>query len=302
MMMAFWPAHFPSGKIDWGAVWDQNSTNIKVPTGLESLNPDGIGSIIYFTDAAPEGLTNALAHFPGATKLGLFAAPTPFITGRPVTLFQGDKIYGTGAVGLALKHPRPETQVTFHGMEPLCPPMLVSKAEGNLVISLDNKNPTQLLLSAIRAAGVDLRSETVGLFEDSNEFALATLRDEKPHQMFSIMSGDPSRGTIALRSMSAPPVGSWVQFFHSPNSETSSLEGKQGPKHKRLQFVTSSPTGNTQFAGSTNDGVWVLEDEFTVASEEGFILSRSEEGKSEAPWTSTIPGSVGALSWTLQDA
>ncbi|KAJ6508977.1 hypothetical protein C8R45DRAFT_969473 [Mycena sanguinolenta] len=292
----------PSGKIDWGAVWDQNSTNIKLPTGLDSLNPDDIGTVIYFTDAAPEGLTNALARFPGATKLGLFAAPTPFTTGRPVTLFQGDKIYGTGAVGLALRHPKPHAQVIFYGMEPLCPPMLVSQAEGNLVISLDNKNPTQLLLSAIRAAGIDPRSEKFGLFEDSNEFALATLREEKPHQMFSIMSGDPSRGTIALRSMSAPPVGSRVQFFHSPNPKTSPWEGKRNPKQKRLQFTASSSTGGTQFVGLTNDDVCVHEDEFTVASEEGFILSRSEEGKSEAPWTSTIPGSVGALSWTPEDA
>ncbi|KAJ7211494.1 hypothetical protein B0H12DRAFT_1033472 [Mycena haematopus] len=202
----------PSGKIDWGAVWDQNLTNNELPAGLEALNPDDIGTIIYFTDAAPEGLTNALARFPGATKLGLFAAPTPFITGRPVTLFQGNKIYGTGAVGLALNHPEADAQVVFRGMEPLCPPMLVSKAEGNLVISLDNKNPTQLLLAAIQAAGVVPRSES-GLFEDGDVFALATLRADKPHQMSAIMSGDPSRGTIALRSMSAPPVGSWVQVI-----------------------------------------------------------------------------------------
>src|ERR1700722_3453330 len=35
-------------------------------------------------------------------KVGLIASSTPFITGRPVTLFHNDKIYSSGAVGVAL--------------------------------------------------------------------------------------------------------------------------------------------------------------------------------------------------------
>jgi hypothetical protein len=53
---------------------------------------------------------------------------------------------------------------------------IISRAEGNLVISLNNKNPTQLLLAAIRAAGIDFAASDS--LKDNDEFALATLRAE----------------------------------------------------------------------------------------------------------------------------
>ncbi|KAJ7935490.1 hypothetical protein B0H13DRAFT_1447387, partial [Mycena leptocephala] len=198
-----------SGNINWGDVWDQSLANNELPTDKGffgfwkyGVKPDEIATIIYFSDAAPEGLSNALARFSGTTKLGLFAASTPFITGRPVTLFKSEKIYESGAVGLALRHPKANhTRVQFLGMKALSSPMVVTQAEGNLVISLDNKNPTQLLLAAIRASGIEFRPSDS--FRDNDEFSLAALDADKPRQMCSIMSGDPSRGIIALRSMSA---------------------------------------------------------------------------------------------------
>jgi hypothetical protein len=53
----------------------------------------------------------------------------------------------------------------------------VFRAEGNLVISLDNKNPTQLLLAAIRASGIEFRPSDS--FRDNDEFSLATLEADK---------------------------------------------------------------------------------------------------------------------------
>ncbi|KAF7365365.1 hypothetical protein MVEN_00408700 [Mycena venus] len=265
----------PSGNIDWGTVWNQSLTNNELPSGLQSASLDEIGTIVYFTDAAPEGLSNTLARFRGATKLGLFAASTPFITGRPVTLFKGDKIYEAGAVGLALKHPKANARVQFLGMEPLCPPMLVTQAEGNLVISLDNKNPTQLLLAGIRAAGID---SAVSSLKDNDEFALATLRGEDPHQMCTIMSGDPSRGTIALRSMSAPPIGARVQFFHRPRSTTVTIPQElTNPLSQRqtLGFMAYPETQTHQHIHSVEgeEGVThIFQDTFLAASEGGLHL------------------------------
>ncbi|KAF8208764.1 hypothetical protein K438DRAFT_2012730 [Mycena galopus ATCC 62051] len=289
----------PSGNVDWGSVWDQNLTNNELPSGLQSLNPDDVGTIIYFTDTAPEGLVNALTRFPGATKLGLFATPTPFITGRPVTLFQDDKIYGAGAVGLALRRPKANARVTFLGMEPFCPPMLVTKAEGNLVISLDNKNPTQLLLAAIQAAGAD--SAASGLFKDSDAFSLATLQGEELHQMYAIMSGDPSRGTIALRSMSSPPVGSRVQFWHRPKSRAATVDletiNPWNSRQKTLGFMTCEQTRDVRPADAEDEPPHIVTDTFLAASEGGFISSRALNGRSEAPWSSAIPGSLATLNW-----
>ncbi|KAJ7505461.1 hypothetical protein B0H11DRAFT_1978824 [Mycena galericulata] len=292
----------PSGNFDWGDVWDQSLTNNDLPPALQSLSPDEIGTMIYFSDAAPEGLSNALGRFPGATKLGLYAAPTPFITGRPVTLFHGNKIHGSGAVGIALRHPKASARVQFLGMKPLSLPMVVTQAEGNLVISLDNKNPTQLLLSAIRNS--DVHSVASDLLKDNAEFSLATLQDGRPHQMCNIMSGDPSRGTIALRSMSAPPIGAWVQFFHRPKSTIlaipQDLTQPSSPRHA-LAFIACSetrqythPVGNDE---GLDDIAHVFADTYLAGSEGGFISSRSQEGDSEAPWSYGITGGLATLTW-----
>ncbi|KAJ7043952.1 hypothetical protein C8F04DRAFT_1207163 [Mycena alexandri] len=288
----------PSGTVDWANVWDQSLTANELPTGLQTLSPDEVGSIIYFSDAAPEGLSNALAGFPSATKLGLFAASTPFITGRPVTLFQGDKIYGSGAVGVALKSTKVRASVQFLGMKALSSPMTVTQAEGNLVISLDKKNPTQLLLSAVRASGIESAS-----LKDNDEFSLATLEAGEPHQMCNIMSGDPSRGTIALRSMSAPSVGAQVQFFHRPKSANVSIPREiTHPSSSRHMLGFMACPELQQYANleEATDGVAVvLQDTFLAASEGGFISSRTWEGTSETPWSCAIPGGLATLSWNI---
>ncbi|KAJ6512124.1 hypothetical protein C8R47DRAFT_1034095 [Mycena vitilis] len=293
----------PSGSMDsayWGNVWDQSLTNNDLPPGLQTLSPDEIGTVIYFSDAAPEGLSNALARFPGATKLGLYAASTPFITGRPVTLFKGDKIYGSGAVGLALRHPKADnTRVQFLGMQALSSPMTVTQAEGNLVISLDNKNPTQQLLAAIRASGIKLAASDS--LKDNDEFSLATLQADEPYQMSNIISGDPSRGTIALRSLSSPPIGARVQFFHRPKSTVTTIprEITHPASSRRMLGLITCPESRryTHSTDVADDAAHIFQDTFLAGSEEGFITSRSRGGTSETPWSCSITGSLASLSW-----
>ncbi|KAJ7758552.1 hypothetical protein DFH07DRAFT_818510 [Mycena maculata] len=291
----------PSGNFEWGDVWDQSLTNNELPPALQSTSPDDIGTIIYFSDAAPEGLSNALVRFPGATKLGLFATPTPFITGRPITLFQGDKIHESGAVGVALKHPKASARVQFLGMKPLCSPMVITQAEGNLVITLDDKNPTQLLLAGIRDSSIQFASSDS--LKDNAEFSLATLKGDEPHQMCNIMSGDPSRGTIALRSMSAPPTGARVQFFHRPKSTIPAIPRElthpSSPRHT-LGFMACPEMRQYTHAEGADEGIaHVFHDTFLAGSEGGFISSRSQEGDSETPWSCAVPGGLATLSWRM---
>ncbi|KAJ7175711.1 hypothetical protein C8R46DRAFT_1079214 [Mycena filopes] len=291
----------PSGTVDWENVWDQSLTTNELPGALQNLSLDEVASIVYFSDSAPEGLSNTLARFPSATKLGLFAASTPFITGRPVTLFEGDKIHGSGAVGVALKGPKPDASVQFLGMKALSSPMVVTQAEGNLVVSLDNKNPTQLLLSAIRVSGLESAVSTS--LKDNDEFSLATLEAGEPHRMCNIMSGDPSRGTIALRSMSAPPVGANVQFFHRPKSANITIprELTQSSVARHTLAFMACPEAQ-QYLNPESDANAtdvVLRDTFLAASEGGFISSRSRDGLSETTWSCAIPGSLATLRWKL---
>ena len=64
---------------------------------------DTIDSIIFFSDLHHEGLTESFRALPTTTtKLGLVAASTHFISGRPVTLYRDGSFFGVGAVGVAL--------------------------------------------------------------------------------------------------------------------------------------------------------------------------------------------------------
>lgn len=54
-----------------------------------------------------------------AAQLGLVSAPTPFLTGRPHTLFHGGQTYSVGTVGLVLSRtPAPAMDVEY-GVDPL---------------------------------------------------------------------------------------------------------------------------------------------------------------------------------------
>lgn len=122
----------------------------------------------------------------------------------------------------------------------------ISSSEGNLVNELDHSNPTQLLLAAIRKSGIDLNdakklkvhASFEGAESEHEKFYLGALRCNEVRtlshllcntsvtagiaqlsQVYRIVSGDVSRGTIALESHAAPAVGAQVQvnFFAASN-------------------------------------------------------------------------------------
>lgn len=106
-------------------------------------------------------------------------------------------------------------------------------SEGNLVNSLDNANPSGLLLHALKnhpavagtAQGIapELRlyigtlqqkggGHEVGLHADMRESSDADCSGQQQLVRLSyIMSGDPSRGSIALDTDAAPAEGALVQ-------------------------------------------------------------------------------------------
>ena len=120
--------------------------------------------------------------------------------------------------------------------------LVVHSTEGNLVNALDNANPSRLLLHAIQnhpsVATQNISKELrlylgtmkqedsqhkVFLFQDGVAYSHSFI--PQLDQLFHITSGDPSRGSIALDTDSAPPEGTLVQV--------------------RLMYLTQSATHQT---------------------------------------------------------
>ena len=137
-----------------------------------------------------------------------------------MTLFLNGKIYGSGAVGVALSLGK-VARVDYLGVKTLSMPMTITRyslfylipwcrvtqdcsCEGNLVNTINNANPTKLLLSDIRKAGL----EGSGI----EQYSLGVvLPDEKIGRTYRITAGDPSRGSLSLDSQRAPDPGTLVQ-------------------------------------------------------------------------------------------
>lgn len=68
----------------------------------------------------------ALAFHELTPQLGLVSAPTPFLTGRPHTLFHNGTAYSTGSVGVALSVAPADEEVVY-GIAPLDKEYTVSR-------------------------------------------------------------------------------------------------------------------------------------------------------------------------------
>lgn len=183
----------------------------------------------------------------------------------------------------------------------------MQSSEGNLINTLNFSNPTQLLLSRIRAAGIDTTSFTAIRFKDDTEFYLSVLPPlspsvSAPYQLHAITAGDPSRGTLSLNPQTmAPPAGARVQFFHCRSVKPLSLEtwrDSASIRHGTMAFTTVSSLESLRDGGdeegklkSTGEEL-VLENQFVVGSENGFVLSRA----GECPWSCTAPGCIASIS------
>ncbi|KIJ54792.1 hypothetical protein M422DRAFT_64026 [Sphaerobolus stellatus SS14] len=250
-------------------------------------------SVLYFSDNAPEGLIRSLSQPDFSPKqFGLIASSTPFITGHPYTLFYGDNVCASGAVGVALKTPTAEPTIAYHGLVPLSSPMRVTKSEGNLIYELDHSNPAQLLIDAIAKSDNQIRQK-------DESFFMADLAAEAPYigKVYRIMAGGPSRGTLALEGEDAPEAGRTVQFFlqnpEGPKLALDSMPSAPAQPENAFTFLCSpdaheiTPRENAEEETDCE----VIDGSFVTASENGFICSK---------WNSnskyTIPGSLATLS------
>ncbi|KAH9979676.1 hypothetical protein BJV74DRAFT_780156 [Russula compacta] len=273
--------------VDWDKVWSRSLNGDVVLPALRELGKEDVHTIITLTDNAPQGLNESFSSFPLATKLGLFGSSTPFVTGRPYTLMYNGSVHSSGAVGIALSAgTRPALQRAFPGLRAISPSLKVTASEGNLVHELDNRNPAAMLVSAIE------ESTLTGSAAKDDEFYLGVLRGDDLWQLHHIMSGGPSRGTLALETETAPGEGTAVQLFHRPNEATAPTVPNHAAKNT-LTFVAASQSDSAPPAEEGGDAVTVLSDAFVAASENGFMLSREDE----TTWSCIAPGAQARLAW-----
>ncbi|KAF8333659.1 hypothetical protein F5887DRAFT_993643 [Amanita rubescens] len=298
---------------DWENVWNSSVETQVLPEGLKGK--EDISSIVYLTDDAPEGLSSSLlSNYSNSSQIGLVASSTPFVNGRPFTLFHNKHVYDLGAVGIALKGSSTRdfaSGVSFVGLSPVSKPMNVTRCEGNMVISLDDQNPTQLLLSCIRESSL---AETPSSLKDDLGFVLGVVEDGELVQVHKITAGDPSRGTISLGTQSSPKEGATVQFFHRGTNSLHDPLTEQGilfapyastgeePSFKPKSLNFFSVTGDDMFKAQANsEGAYILQDTFIAASENGFLFSPKQRELRENSWTCAVPGAFATLECVYGD-
>ncbi|KAI0060347.1 hypothetical protein BV25DRAFT_1908395 [Artomyces pyxidatus] len=289
--------HELEGEVKWEDVWSRSEREDELPPELRDLSKDNVQAVISLTDNASQGLTNALRAFPQATKLGLVASSTPFVTGRPCTLLRNADVYSSGAVGVAVTAGQRLSQRTaFPGLKPITPQMTVTLSEGNLVNELDGINPIRTLMTAIQNSGI------TGDAAKDDDFYLSVLQDGKPSQVYHILSGGPSRGTMALESDRAPVEGTRVQICHRSSHKPIYLPSSLSqPGHKTLAFM-KSPADRFDHSVDwaeehVEDDIRVLKDTFLGLSENGFILSRYQNGMAEPSWKCMVTAGLASLAW-----
>ncbi|KAK7054996.1 hypothetical protein VNI00_003459 [Paramarasmius palmivorus] len=278
-------------RVDWEEVWSENADVKKdwsaLPQELANLRqtPESIRQFLLFSDSSPEGLVSTLhSTFPPSSAFTLLRPP--FITGRPVTLFENGKIHGSGSIGVAFTNVGPsELHLKLpKDLRPLGAEMTVTRAEGNLLNTLDNSNPTRLLLEAIRKAGIDAASEDAVLFKEEEEFYLGV---GSGSQIYTITSGDPSRGTIALDTTRAPVAGEKVQFYHRSKRSASTSASSIFSANQSEPLVTFGVADLSVRDHTEGKGPLIMENVFITCSENGLWATR---GASETPWTCTVSG------------
>lgn len=280
-------------------------------------------------------LQQARGLYPGALTAGLVAPPTPFATGRPHTLFWQGEAVETGAVGVARLTKRGqgadwEVRSGWAGLEPVrqgeqlvvdscvrpflqpssrasssqrltSPPDLPPdpRCQGNLLLSLQpaadvNPNPTRHLLSLLSSAHLP----PLGKDKDFFLGFLDAADDRALRRVVRILSGDPSRGGMALgceesletgdrvtvrpdihqgaqgsvRADHSPLDSLWTQFLHRPDSATAQPDAAQ----RRVPALEFSHPIAEQVDRPLDDGA--QDGVFQAASDDGVLVRTHVEG------------------------
>ncbi|KAL1658598.1 hypothetical protein GGF50DRAFT_120703 [Schizophyllum commune] len=251
---------------------------------IEGLRPSDLANKHLITLSASLTVPRAITR--SRSLLNLHTSATPFLTGLPHTLFYNKRILERGCVGVALDSwPQAEVRPTFAGMRRVDGRTFgVTEAQGNLITGLSGEKPTHHFLRAAREAGAE---PAMSLVEDQG-FALGVVDGDMVTQMHTIMSSDPSRGTLALEEGAYIPPGKEVAFLvRDPSVSSAVRDLLKRPAQPEIAFVNPPYMGSSEVESlhdignhPTLDAIFpdsaqelILPDTFLASSEEGFSMT-----------------------------
>ncbi|KAJ1307699.1 hypothetical protein OPQ81_001788 [Rhizoctonia solani] len=207
------------GSVNWNDALSESGP-LELPSDLQRIrDKSSVSLFFYLSDGKPEGLLDSLyRHFPSASQLGLIGSSTPFVTGRPFTLFKGASIFSDGAVGIALLDRNPQdTTISFENIQAVSEPMEVTQAQTNLIETLDNGNPVESLMTAMKTSGAigkdqDIYIGVIRDFTSNPKVHDSGMRTYDYSRVYRIAAGGTSRGSLLLDATEGPQVGTRVQF------------------------------------------------------------------------------------------
>ncbi|KAG8806752.1 hypothetical protein FRC17_004828, partial [Serendipita sp. 399] len=280
-------------KDDQATKWNPNlsldTTRIgRLPSALQDLvnTKQLLSGLLFFTDDASQGLSASLNHhFPETAKLGLFASSTPFITGRPFTLFESESIHSDGAVGVAIVGPKPlEIESNFSSLMHIGDSLLITSASSNMVYTMNERSAAdtlaQLIETQFNASSANRPAVHLGVLDDQ----------EKIYRVFSVLAGSPSRGALLLDGEESPVVGSKAQFLVSSREIMDYDECFPSPSAKGTSILNAHfacvpyAEANTGHSITHDSEVAVIDNQFLVASENGLLMD-----KGKGLWECKVP-------------
>ncbi|KAJ1964125.1 hypothetical protein IWQ62_003019 [Dispira parvispora] len=197
----------------------QADNAVELPTTLDHLQRTSRPPAFFlFADHEPYQIVQKLnQQFPESNKYGVLTTATPFLNGRPYTLFHNDGIQSNGLVGVAFdpRHIAFPGQIHHPQLAPLGTPLAIARCRGNVVLEFGKDNDPRTLASLLRT--------TTPVYQDKSARLYAgILRTDNPPDeraelgVYQIIGGDPVKGTIVLDTVQELQPGQYIQLYHTP--------------------------------------------------------------------------------------
>src|SRR5437773_878266 len=177
------------------------------------LAPEQVNAWLVLADPFsihPDMLVSGLAAaYPGKTIAGGLASGEGQVQGT--FLFVNDTVYTSGAIVLAIGGAYTLLSVVAQGAAPIGEPWTITEADGNVLRTIGNRPPLDVLRDTLNALSDPMRSRAarnllVGLAMDEYREQF----DQGDFLIRNLMGVDPDSGAMAIGA--EPELGQTIQF------------------------------------------------------------------------------------------
>ncbi|GAB1522959.1 hypothetical protein RhiTH_006088 [Rhizoctonia solani] len=175
------------------------------------------------------------------------------------------------------------------------------RAQTNLVETLDDGNPAETLMAAMKAGGTIGKDQEIylGVISDPTSGPKAQhsgIRTYNYSRIYRITAGGPSRGSLLLDAAEGPQTGTKVQFATaSPPQKASHGLNLSSPASPTVLLNVLDETQAQ--ASSVDSDIRVLDKLFIGTSENGFVLKAPSKANQGRPWMCSVPGATVQWVW-----